>query len=186
MNAELAGRTAETNIRKQDPREARAKRQREAREAHAQHAREAKKAHAQHVREARAAARRKLDEAAGNGLGATKAVFEANNTMISQEGTEPPDGTDYYRITETDSGRVVGYEVTIYASPPFSNRERIGLLGGVDLPKGTKPLPDLEHAHCYVWRSPVLKRLIGKESAEGTTDDGTNSARIEAVSSPNC
>jgi hypothetical protein len=107
--------------------------------------------------------------------------------MVSQEGTEPPEGTDYYRITETNPhGRVTGYEVTIYASPPFSNGERIGLLGGVDLPNGAEPLPDLEHSHCYVWRSAVLKRLIGKEYAEGTTEDGTNSARMEAVPSPRC
>jgi hypothetical protein len=145
--------------------------------------------------ESRAAARqqhhedeeKRQEEAAGHGLGATKATFEANNTMQSQEGTEPPEGTDYYRITETGPrGRVMGYEVTIYATPPFSNQERIGLLGGVDLPNGTEPLPSLEHSDCYVWRSPALERLIGKEYAEGTTEDETDSARMEAVSTPRC
>ena len=58
---------------------------------------------------------KKLDEDAGHGLVATKAVFEANNTMVSQEGAEPPDGSDYYRIMATDShNRVTAYEVTIY------------------------------------------------------------------------
>lgn len=133
------------------------------------------------------AAAKKLEESAGHGLGATKATFESNNTMASTEGTEPPEGTDYYRITETDShGRVTGYEVTIYASPPFSNQERIGLLGGVDLPNGAEPLPELEHSHCYVWRSAVLKRLIGKEYAEGTTESGTETAQMQAVTQPNC
>jgi hypothetical protein len=133
------------------------------------------------------AAAKKLEESAGHGLGATKATFESNNTMTSTEGTEPPEGTDYYRITETDShGRGTGYEVTIYASPPFSNQERIGLLGGVDLPNGTEPLPELEHSHCYVWQSAVLKRLIGKGYAEGTTESGTDTAQMQAVTQPNC
>jgi len=152
----------------------------EAREAAATKRAEARKERAE-------AAATKLEESAGHGLGATKATFESNNTMASTEGTEPPEGTDYYRITETDShDRVAGYEVTIYASPPFSNQERIGLLGGVDLPNGAEPLPELEHSHCYVWRSAVLKRLIGKEYAEGTTESGTDTAQMQAVTQPNC
>jgi hypothetical protein len=161
-------------------RAAAARAKKEAREAAATKQAEARKEHVE-------AAAKKLEESAGHGLGATRATFESNNTMASTEGTEPPEGTDYYRITETDShGQVTGYEVTIYASPPFSNQERIGLLGGVDLPNGAVPLPELEHSHCYVWRSAVLKRLIGKEYAEGTTESGTDTAQMQAVSQPSC
>lgn len=163
-----------------EQRAAAANAKKEAREAAATKRAEARKERAE-------AAAKKLEESAGHGLGATKATFESNNTMASTEGTEPPEGTDYYRITETDShGRVTGYEVTIYASPPFSNQERIGLLGGVDLPNGAEPLPELEHSHCYVWRSAILKRLIGKEYAEGTTESGTETAQMQAVTQPNC
>jgi hypothetical protein len=163
-----------------EQRTAAANAKKEAREAAATKRAEARKERAE-------AAAKKLEESAGHGLGATKATFESNNTMASNEGTEPPEGTDYYRITGTDShGLVTGYEVTIYASPPFSNQERIGLLGGVDLPNGAEPLPELEHSHCYVWRSTVLKRLIGKEYAEGTTESGTETAQMQAVTQPNC
>lgn len=152
-----------------------------------QHAKEAAEERATKRREAHEAAVKRLEGSAGHGLGTTKAVFEANNTMTSQEGTEPPEGTDYYRITESNhDGRVTGYEVTIHATPPFSNHERIALLGGVDLPNDAEPLPNLEHSDCYVWRSADLKRLIGMEYAEGTTGDGTSSATMQAVSAPKC
>jgi hypothetical protein len=171
--------------------EAEAKRRRQdAAEKKRRDARERERAAAERHREAvdrrREEAARKLAEEAGHGLGATKAVFEANNTMVSQEGSEPPEGTDYYEITETAHGRVTGYAVTIYASPPFSDQERIGLLGGVNLPDGTEPLPGPEGRRCYAWRSPILKRLIGSEYAEGTTESGTDTARMQAVSSTSC
>jgi hypothetical protein len=149
--------------------------------------REAVEKRAEVGRRRREAAAKKQEEEGGHGLGATKTVFEANNTMVSQQGTEPPEGTDYYRITETNlHNRITGYEVTIYASPSFSNQQRIALLGGIDLPNDAEPQPQLEHSHCYVWRSALLKRLIGKEYAEGTTEAGTDNARMQAVSSPSC
>jgi hypothetical protein len=163
-------------------REAAAKERREA----DKRMREAAERHKEAIERHREEDARKLEEQEGYGLGATRATFEAHNTMASQEGSEPPEGTDYYRILETRNGRVIADEVTIYASPPFSNQERMGLLGGVDLPHGAEPLPELEHGGCYVWRSSVLKRLVGGEYAEATTESGTTTARMEAVSSPRC
>lgn len=151
-----------------------------------QRKREAAERHKEALERAQEAAAKRLTEEAGYGLGATKATFESHHTMVSQEGTEPPEGTDYYRILETQGGRVIADEVTIYASSPFSAHERMALLGGVDLPNGANPLPELEHGGCYVWRSAVLKRLIGKEYAEATAEGESNTARMEAVSSPKC
>jgi hypothetical protein len=47
-------------------------------------------------------------------------------------------------------------------------------------------LPSFEHSHCYVWRGSNLKKLLGKEYAEGTTETGTDTATMEAVSTPRC
>jgi hypothetical protein len=144
---------------------------------------EAREQQAAHQKEAREAEAKKLEEDAGNGLGVTKATFDANHDVNA--GPEPPLGTAVYTVTSTDSaGRVTAYEVNIHASPPFSDRERIVLLSGVSLPNNAEIVR--ETTTCLDWRSPTLRRLIGTEYAQGSTESGTESAQMQAVVTPSC
>lgn len=120
------------------------------------------------------------------GLGTTKAAFKAGNTVTEHEPpTEPAEGTDEDAIETTNSeGRVTKYERIFHFSPPPSNHERLGLVAGVDLP-GYPPVVS-ETSTCEVWRSPILKRLVGDEYAQATTADESTSVTMEAVSHPAC
>lgn len=171
------------------PAELKAKAAQEAREkraAAAQAKREAREAAAAervaHAKEAHEAAAKKLEESLGKGLGATKATFESEHNMTAP--SQPTPGDSYYRITSMSHGRVSGYEGTIEAEPPFSNRERLVLLAGINLPSGTPSVA--EHSTCVVWRSPVLGHVLGTEYAEAATVSGSNSATMSAVAHPEC
>jgi hypothetical protein len=86
---------------------------------------------------------------------------------------------------DTDSaGRVTGHEVTINANPPFSDRERMLLLARVNLPNDVAGGPEADT--CVIWRSATLRALLGSEYAKATTTTGSNTARMEASSSPQC
>ncbi|HXN39382.1 MAG TPA: hypothetical protein VN892_15190 [Solirubrobacteraceae bacterium] len=98
---------------------------------------------------------------------------------------EPAEGTDEDAIEATNSeDRVTKYERIFHFSPPPSNRERLGLVSGIDLPG--YPAAVRETPTCEVWRSPILKHLVGDEYAEATTTDESTSVTIEAVSHPSC
>jgi len=120
------------------------------------------------------------------GLGATKAAFKAGNDVTEHEPpAEPAEGTDEDAIEATNSeGRVTKYERIFHLSPPPSNHERLGLVAGIDLP-GYPPVVR-ETSTCEVWRSPVLKRLVGDEYAQATTTDESTSVTMEAVPGPTC
>jgi hypothetical protein len=120
------------------------------------------------------------------GLGATKAAFKAGNNVTEHEPpAEPAEGTDEDAIDTTNSeGRVTKYERIFHFSPPPSNRERLGLVAGVELPG--YPAVVRETSACEVWRSPILKRLVGDEYAQATTTDESTSVTMEAVLHPTC
>jgi hypothetical protein len=120
------------------------------------------------------------------GLGATKAAFKAGNTVTEHEPpAEPAEGTDEDAIETTNSeGRVTKYERIFHFSPPPSNSERLGLVAGIDLPR--YPAVVRETSTCEVWRSPILKRLVGDEYAQATTENESTSVTMEAVSHPTC
>jgi hypothetical protein len=120
------------------------------------------------------------------GLGATKAAFKAGNNVTEHEPpAEPAQGTDEDAIETTNSeGRVTKYERIFHFSPPPNNRERLGLVAGVELPG--YPAVVRETSACEVWRSPILKRLVGDEYAQATTADESTSVTMEAVSHPTC
>ncbi len=120
------------------------------------------------------------------GLGATKAAFKAGNNVTEHEPpAEPAEGTDEDAIETTNSeGRVTKYERIFHFSPPPSNRERLGLVAGIDLPG--YPAVVNETSTCEVWRSPILKRLVGDEYAQATTENESTNVTMEAVSHPTC
>jgi hypothetical protein len=120
------------------------------------------------------------------GLGATRAAFKIGNTVTEHEPpAEPAEGTDEDAIEATNSeNRVTKYERIFHFSPPPSNRERLSLVAGIDLPG--YPAVVRETSTCEVWRSPILKRLVGDEYAQATTVDESTSVTMEAVSQPSC
>ncbi len=120
------------------------------------------------------------------GLGARKVAFKAGNTVTEHEPpAEPAEGTDEDAIETTNSeNRVTKYERIFHFSPPPSNRERLSLVAGIDLPG--YPAVVRETSTCEVWRSPILKRLVGDEYAQATTADESTSVTMEAVSHPTC
>ncbi len=112
------------------------------------------------------------------GLGATRASFDAahgSDEALKQE-------TLYTLVTSNKARRVISYQVT-YPSA-MSDIERINLLGGTALPAGAVVVQ--ETPICKLWRSAVLRRLIGFEYARATTVPGTTSAQIRATSIPGC
>jgi hypothetical protein len=120
------------------------------------------------------------------GLGATKAAFKAHNNVTEHEPpAEPAEGTDEDAIETTNSeDRVTKYERIFHFNPPPSNRERLDLVAGIGLPG--YPAVVRETSTCEVWRSPILKRLVGDEYAQATTADESTSVTMEAVSHPSC
>jgi hypothetical protein len=118
------------------------------------------------------------------GLGATSAAFVAGHDTTAP--AQPTPGIAVYTVDATNSaGRVTAYEVEIPATPPFTNRERVVLLDGIDLPADAVGT-NLNTNTCIVWRSATLKKLIGFEYAQGTTVTGTTTAQMQAISSPHC
>jgi hypothetical protein len=171
------GRSASSNARRQYPRE-------HAAEARANAAREGPE---EAERQLAAHERAEGDEVQSYaGFGATKANFVAHNNVT--EGVppaEPAEGTDEYAINSLNSqGRVIAYTVTTHFSPPESARELLILGGGIYLP-GIVPVIR-ETSTCMVWRSSNLRRLIGKEYAQATTETESISFHMEAVSQPTC
>ena len=120
------------------------------------------------------------------GLGATKAAFKAGNNVTEHEPpAEPAEGTDEDAIEATNSeDRVTKYERIFHFSSPPSNSERLGLVAGIDLPR--YPAVVRETSTCEVWRSPILKRLVGDEYAQATTENESTSVTMEAVPHPSC
>lgn len=116
------------------------------------------------------------------GLGATKAAFYAQNPHGR---TPPPIGLAYYTIDKMRAGRVTAYHVQANFRPRASNRERIVLLAGINLPIDATET-SLNRSTCIVWHSTKLKRLIGMAYAAGTTRPGTTTATMRAERTPHC
>lgn len=119
--------------------------------------------------------------AAYGGLGARVAAFYAHN----QHGQSPPVlGTTNATVIATRAGRVTQWRLETNFRPRPSNFERLVLLGGVNLPRDAKGTR--RSSTCMVWRSRILKNLIGMEYAVGTTVTGTVSSEIRAQGQPRC
>jgi hypothetical protein len=116
------------------------------------------------------------------GLGATKSAFYAQNAHGQPP---PPRGVAYYVIDKVRGGRVTAYHVITNFSPRPSNRERIALLAGINLPSDATKT-SINRSTCIVWHSPKLKKLIGVAYAAGTTRTGTTTARMRAEETPHC
>jgi hypothetical protein len=116
------------------------------------------------------------------GLGATKAAFYAQNAHGQPP---PPTGVAYYAIDKVRGGRVTAYHVITNFRPRLSNRERIMLLAGVNLPSDATKTR-INRSTCIVWHSPTLKKLIGMAYAAGTTRTGMTTARMRGEGTPHC
>jgi hypothetical protein len=121
-----------------------------------------------------------------SGLGATKEAFKAHNNVTEhQPPSEPAEGTDEDAIEAVNSAnRVTKYERTFHFNPPPSSAERLRLVDGIDLPGYPSTVHETDT--CMVWRSPILKQLIGKEYAQATTAPESTSVMMEAVAHPSC
>jgi hypothetical protein len=116
------------------------------------------------------------------GLGATVSAFYSQNTHGS--GT-PPVGLVYYAVDATKNGRVSAFHIVINARPPFSARERISQVGGIDLPADATET-NLNSNYCLVWHSKKLGKLIGMSYAAATTGSDNTVAYMRAESKPHC
>lgn len=116
------------------------------------------------------------------GLGATVKAFYAHNPHGSRF---PPLGVAYYKVDATKHDRVTAYHVTINARPPYSARERVTLVGGVNLPSDARETR-LNRDRCIVWRSRTLQRLIGMRYAAATTGSEKTTAYMQAERTPHC
>jgi hypothetical protein len=117
------------------------------------------------------------------GLGATVSAFYASNPHGS--GT-PPLGVVYYHVDAKRHGRVTAYHVQINAKPPYSARERVAFMDGINLPIDARET-NLNGTYCIVWRSRKLGNLIGMQYAAATTSryDKTT-AYMRAERRPHC
>lgn len=116
------------------------------------------------------------------GLGSTVRAFYAQNTHGSGF---PPLGLVYYHVDATRHGRVTAFHILINARPPFSARERIAQVGGIDLPIDATET-NLNSDHCLVWHSRKLGKLIGMAYAAATTGSDNTTASMRAERSPHC
>lgn len=116
------------------------------------------------------------------GLGAPVRAFYAKNTHGAGI---PPLGLVYYAVDATVRGRVSAFHITINARPPFSARERIAQVGGIDLPSDAIET-NLNTNHCLVWHSKKLGKLIGMQYAAATTGADNTTAYMRAESRPHC
>jgi hypothetical protein len=92
------------------------------------------------------------------GLGAKAAAFRAQNP----QGHHPSLGQAFIDIDRTRGGRVIAYHIEVNAKNHWTNRERIALLGGINLPVDATET-NLNGNTCIVWRSATLKRLMGNQ-----------------------
>jgi len=116
------------------------------------------------------------------GLGAKVSAFYAQNPHGPGQ---PGIGSVHYKVNGILHGRVVAYYVTTNFRPRPSNRDRITLLGGIDLPSDATET-SLNSDKCLVWHSNTLKRLIGMAYAAATTISGTTTAQMRAEKRPRC
>jgi hypothetical protein len=160
-----------------EKRAAAAEAKKEAREAATTKRAEAPKEHVE-------AAAKKQEEAEGHGLGASKARFDANNSV--GEGPDPPEGAAWYHVLVTGAGdRVTAYNINVNFHPAEDARELMLLLAGNDLPRDSEIVT--EHSRCIVWRSPLLLHLIGTEYAEAFVEPNVNNyAEMIAQTKPEC
>jgi hypothetical protein len=126
------------------------------------------------------------------GLGAAKPTYVANNTQTPPNPAGAPYGIAWYQIAATSpSGHVIAAEVTVKATPPMSDRERMALLLGEGLPDDARQAHGgtdeaVNNDHCEVWQSRKLKALTRDSYAKVTTVTGTPTADITAEPSPTC
>ena len=116
------------------------------------------------------------------GLGATVAAFYASNPHGPGR---PGLGIAYYHVDATLHGRVIAYDVTTNFKPPAGERDRITLLGGVDLPIDATET-NLNSNTCLVWHSRTLGKLIGMSYAAATTQPYSAYATMRAEKRPHC
>jgi hypothetical protein len=117
------------------------------------------------------------------GLGATVQEFYASNPH--GPGT-PPLGLVYYRVDAKKRGRVTAYDVLINARPPYSARERVAFMDGINLPTDARET-NLNGTYCIVWRSKKLGKLIGMQYAAATTSKyDKTTAYMRAERRPHC
>jgi hypothetical protein len=119
------------------------------------------------------------------GLGAKVAAFKAANASGALLDQAPP-GTVNYVVDATDSnGRVIAFEADGTPQGAGTDRERLVLVSGIDLPSDAAET-SLNTDTCIVFRSPQLAKLIGTEYAAATTVTGSNDAFMRAEATPSC
>lgn len=164
-----------------------AQRKKEATRAKRRELRDRRAAAAHRRREAarrhREAAEKLAEEHLGHGLGARKAIFNAENTVGA--GPDPPPGVAWYHVLFTIGGRVAAFNIDANFKPAWSAHELITLMAAHNLPEDAQIVT--EHESCIVWRSPTLGRLLGNEDAEGFVEPGTPGyAELITTSEPEC
>jgi hypothetical protein len=119
------------------------------------------------------------------GLGSRSAAF------VSQHPGEPPNpsavhGINWFTILSTNhQGRVTAFRMNENDEPPEESRERISFARNSELPSDAEIIePNTET--CIVWRSGILRKLIGDEYAAASTIEGSASAELRAEPSPSC
>lgn len=117
-------------------------------------------------------------EPAYGGIGSPARNFRlTNNTRQLPNGTNADYGVPTYHIDATNSsGRVTAYSVSIPATPRLSNRERMALLQGINVPTDTQPIDD--SSTCIVLESNRLGQMIGRRYAAIATITGSITATI--------
>jgi hypothetical protein len=126
------------------------------------------------------------------GLGSPRHTYVANNTQAPPNPAGAPEGIAWYQVLDTNSaGRVTAAQVTIKASPPMGDRERMALLLGEGLPDDAREADGgtneaVNNNTCEVWESRKLKTLTGDRYAKVTTETGTATASITLEPTATC
>ena len=86
---------------------------------------------------------------------------------------------------KTAKERVTGFHLVLDIQPGFSPGERLSCCVRTNLPDDAVVVGG-DGAHCLVWRSPKLKKLLGLEFAVAMTATTSSTAAIRAQSTPRC
>lgn len=126
------------------------------------------------------------------GLGSPKHTYVANNTQPPPNPAGAPEGIVWYQVLDTNPpGHVTTAQVTVKASPPMSDRERMALLLGTGLPDDAQEADGgtneaVNNNTCEVWTSGKLNALTGDRYARVTTHTGTATATVTIEPTATC
>ena len=123
-----------------------------------------------------------LGDSVNTGLGSKVSVFRAHHNMDVSPTVLP--SVVEYRIDAVIHGRVAAWSFVANEHPHMSDDEKLALLASDNLYLGYKPLKYT--GHCFLGKTTVLRRLLGRAFIQGDATPGLDAGTVEATNHPSC